>query len=321
MNIKRWVARREPSWQQLEQLLQQIEKKGLKSLQANGIRQLASLYRSVSADLARAQTRQVGQDLTQTLQRLTVRAYSQIYQGKQQQTIGAVAHFYRTEFPGAVQDAALAISLATAMFGLGALVGWWLSWSDPAFMALVVPDSIISQVRDRHELWMGAILGWEPLSSAGIMINNLMVSFRAIAGGLIFGLFTLFAMFYNGLLIGSIGTLVSQNNLAIPFWAFVFPHGSLELPAIFFAGGAGLQLGRAVLFPGRYRRIDAIKFYGQQAAVLTGGIIPMLIIAGVIESFISPQLFIPDVLKYSIGIALFTLLILYCSKPIIKPSK
>ena len=123
-------------------------------------------------------------------------------------------------------------------------MGWWYAWSDPSFITLMLPEDLIAQVRDRGELWMGSILGWEPLTSAGLMINNLSVAFRAIGGGITAGFFTVYVMFLNGLLIGCAATLVGQNNLAIPFWAFVFPHVSLELPAIFFAGGGGLLLGQ-----------------------------------------------------------------------------
>ena len=121
-------------------------------------------------------------------------------------------------------------------------------------------------------------------------------------------------MIFNGLLIGAVGTFVGQNNLAYPFWAFVFPHGSLELPAIFFAGGAGFLLARAILFPGKYRRGDALKFYGSQAVQLVFGIVPMLIIAGTIEGFFSPNPSIPDVIKYLAGMGLLILLVMYCSR-------
>jgi len=100
----------------------------------------------------------------------------------------------------------------------------------------------------------------------------------------------------------------------LPFWAFVFPHGSLELPAIFFAGAAGLLIARALLFPGKYRRMDALRIYGSQAAQLVYGIIPMLLIAGAIEGFISPNPAIPDMLKYVIGTLIFVLLVLYCQR-------
>jgi uncharacterized membrane protein SpoIIM required for sporulation len=314
MNIQRWIARREPNWKRLDALLKQVEKKGLKSLQASEIRELASLYRSVSADLARARTNNVGNTLVQDLQQLTSRSYSQIYQGSRRQEWQGVVEFYSWGFPATVQETFGYIAVATAIFMVGALIAWWFAWQDPVFMSLVVPESLIEKVRDRGELWMGSIVGIEPLASSSIMINNIRVSFAAVAGGITLGAYTVFILAYNGLNIGAIGTLVGQNNLAYPFWAFVFPHGSLELPAIFFAGGAGLLIARAILFPGKYRRVDALKFYGNKAAQLVFGIVPMLIIAGTIEGFFSPSPAIPDPLKYLVGIGLFTLLVIYCNR-------
>ena len=335
MNIKRWIARRETSWQRLDELLRQVEKQGLKSLQPKEIKQLASLYRSVSADLARARTHQIGQSLVHHLQSLTARGYSQIYQGSRRQDWQAVLKFYQYGFPAVVQETWGYSAIATALFVLGGLIGWWFAWRDPAFMSLVVPEALISQVRDEHELWMGSILGIEPLASSFIMVNNLVVSFIAIFGGVTMclgdglscwteippkitppGVFTVYLLFMNGLMIGVISTLVGLNNLAYPFWAFVFPHGSLELPAIFLAGGAGLLLARAILFPGAYRRSDALRFYGLKAVQLVYGIIPMLAIAGIIEGFFSPSPLVPDLLKYIVGSSFFILLVKYCSREV-----
>lgn len=313
MNIQRWIARREPNWKRLDTLLKQVEKKGTKSLKATEIKELASLYRSVSADLARAKTNQVGNTLVQDLQRLTSRGYSQIYQGSRRQDWQEAVEFYRWGFPAVVQQTFAYIAAATAIFLLGALIAWWYAWQDPAFMSLVVPEGLIEKVRDRGELWMGSIVGWEPLASSGIMINNLKVSFAAVAGGITAGLFTVYLLVFNGISIGAIATLVGQNNLAYPFWAFVLPHGSLELPAIFFAGAAGLLIARAILFPGKYRRMEALKYYGSQAAQLVFGIVPMLVIAGTIEGFFSPNPVIPSPIKYVVGIGIFALLVIYCS--------
>ena len=314
MNIQRWIGRREANWKRLDALLNQVERKGLKSLQADEIRQLTSLYRSVSADLARARTYKVGQTLVQDLQMLAGRAYTQIYQGSRRQEWQSVLDFCRWGFPQVVQETSGYIAAATAVFTIAALVAWWFAWQDPTFMSLVVPQELIEKVRDRQELWMGSIVGVEPLASSGIMTNNLAVSFKLVAGGITAGAFTLYILALNGLLIGAIATLVGQNNLAYPFWAFVFPHGSLELPAIFFAGAAGLLIGRALLFPGRYRRSAALKLYGAKAAQLTYGIVVMLIVAGIIEGFFSPSPVVPDLLKYLVGMGLFALLVLYCSR-------
>jgi uncharacterized membrane protein SpoIIM required for sporulation len=298
----------------LDETLTKLERKGLKTLNAEEIRHLGSLYRSVSADLARAKTNQVGKIVIRDLQSLTTRAYAQIYQGSRRQEWQAVGEFFRWGFPAVVQRSRGYIALATALFTFAGLVSWWFSWRDPQFIALVVPESMIDMVRERGELWMGSIVGIEPFASSSIMVNNINVSFAALAGGMLAGLGTLYIMLLNGMMIGTIGTLVGQNNLALPFWAFVFPHGSLELPAIFLAGGAGFLLARAILFPGQYKRGDALKVYGSQAAQLMFGVVPMLVIAGIIEGFFSPNPFVPEIVKYIVGIVLFVSLLMYFSQ-------
>lgn len=323
MNIKRWIARREANWKRLDELLRRCEKQGLKSLQASQIKELASLYRSVSADLARARTHQVGNVLIQDLQQLTSRSYSQIYQGSRRTEWQAVSDFVKWGFPALLQNTWGYIFAAAAIFWGSFAIAWWYAWQDPVFLELVVPGDLITMVRDRGELWMGSILGIEPLASSGIAINNIIVSLRAAIGGVTMyyppfvpfptppGAFTVFLLAYNGIMIGAIAALVGLYGLGLPFWAFVFPHGALELPAIFLAGGAGLLIARAILVPGQYSRIDALKFYGTQAAQLMFGVIVLLIIAGIIEGFISPNPIIPDAFKYIIGTILLVLLVRY----------
>ena len=312
MNVRRWIARREPNWKRLDGLLQQAEKQGIKTLSAKKIKDLASLYRSVSADLARARINKVGNILTQELQKLTSRGYNQIYQGSQRQEWQQVKDFVLRGFPKVVRDTWVYITIATGIFCLTALIAWWYAWQDSTFIALTVPENIISTVEEDGKLWMGSIVGVEPLASSSITINNLKVSFAAIAGGIFAGLGTIFIMANNGIHIGAIATVVGKNNLAYPFWAFVFPHGSLELPAIFLAGGAGLLIGKALVFPGEYTRIDALKLNSVKAAQLLFGIIPMLLIAGTIEGFISPSPIILSPIKYLVGTGLLCLFILYC---------
>jgi len=323
MNVQRWMARREPSWQQLDALLRRAESQGIKTLRTDEVKSLASLYRSVSADLARARTNQVGDSLVRDLQALTSRGYGQIYQGSRRQNWMAVLEFYRYGFPAAVRQAWVYIAIATLLFILSGLVAWWYAWQDPSFMSLVLGPGFVEEVRESEELWTVAILGNEPVVSSSLMINNIGVAVRATFGGIAFfipwipivtppGVFTVYVLVLNGLMIGAVAVLVAQTNLAYDLWAFVFPHGSLELPAIFFAGGAGLLLARGILLPGNYKRVDALRVYGMQAVRLVYGIVPMLVIAGVIEAFFSPNPAIPGIVKYATGTAIFAGLVAYC---------
>ena len=311
MDVKRWLSRREGDWQELKNLLARLEQQGLASLSAPEIRRLASLYRIVSGDLARARTFGLSPVLIQDLQNLTSRSYSQIYQGSRRQEWQAVGQFYRWGLPQVLRATWPYWATAAAIFALGGLLGWWYGWQDSRFQALLLPQPLINQVRERGELWTGSILGSEPWAASNIMVNNLTVSFQAVAGGITGGLLTIYFLFFNGLLLGVVGSLVGEHGLAYPFWAFVAPHGALELPAICLAGGAGLLIGRALLFPGRWGRGTALQIYGAQAARLVYGVVPLLVIAGGIEGFFSPSDVIPAGVKYVVGLALLANLVGY----------
>lgn len=313
MNVKQWLNRQEPNWQRLIALLNRAEKKGMKQLSAPEVQELSSLYRKVSSDLSRARTHEVGAVVIEQLTNLTMRSYTQIYQGGRRQNWRDVLAFYLWGFPAVVRDTFPYIAISTVICLLGALVGWWFGWRDPAFLEMVIPEHILRLVQDEGKLWMSSIVGVEPMASSDIMQNNISVTILAFAGGMTAGLWTIFLLWNNGLHVGAIATLVGKYHLAYPFWAFVLPHGSLELPAIFISGGAGLLLARAIVFPGQYRRRDQLKRLGNKAIQLMFGVVPMLFIAGIIEGFFSPSPVVDSSLKYIIGTVLFSLLMLYFS--------
>jgi uncharacterized membrane protein SpoIIM required for sporulation len=151
------------------------------------------------------------------------------------------------------------------------------------------------------------------------MTNNLSDSFVTFAGGIVFGLGTLFSLFQNGMMLGVIGVACHQYGMSILLWSFVAAHGSLELPSILIAGGAGLRLGHAMLFPGALRWKDSVAQGGLEATRLVSGIIPLLVIAGCLEGFFSPS-HAPIWLKFTIGGMLFTLLNLWLFRPAKAPA-
>ena len=74
----------------------------------------------------------------------------------------------------------------------------------------------------------------------------------------------------------------------------------IELSCIFIAGGGGLLIGSALLMPGDLSRGDALKSRGLDAIRLIVGCVPLLVLAGIIEGFISPAPINPAI-KISIG--------------------
>jgi uncharacterized membrane protein SpoIIM required for sporulation len=82
----------------------------------------------------------------------------------------------------------------------------------------------------------------------------------------------------------------------------------IELSCIFIAGGAGMMLGLAILIPGDLSRADALKARGLEAVRLIAGCAVLLVIAGIIEGFISPAPIHP---AFKFGTAALTGLALY----------
>jgi uncharacterized membrane protein SpoIIM required for sporulation len=155
-----------------------------------------------------------------------------------------------------------------------------------------------------------AIVTVKPLAASGIMTNNLAVCFAAFALGITAGIGTINMMVTNGMLIGVIGAATWQAGMALQLWSFVAAHGVLELPAIFISGGAGLEIARGMLFPGLLPRRESLAQAGGRAARLMIGIVPMLVVAGIIEGFVSPS-GIAMPLKFLLAAVLFAALSAY----------
>jgi uncharacterized membrane protein SpoIIM required for sporulation len=161
-------------------------------------------------------------------------------------------------------------------------------------------------------MWTRSIVSVKPLASSAIMSNNILVSFTAFAGGILAGIGTVYMMVFNGLMIGTIAVACHRAGLSVSLWSFVAPHGALELPAIFMAGGAGLLMAKGLLAPGFLSRRDSLTEATAVAVRLVLGVIPLLIVAGVIEGFISPT-DIPVSMKFALGASMFVLLAGYVS--------
>jgi uncharacterized membrane protein SpoIIM required for sporulation len=155
---------------------------------------------------------------------------------------------------------------------------------------------------ENQELWTD--IPWEerPFASSFIMRNNIQVAFLAFGSGVTAGLVTIWVMVFNGLMLGGITGLTAYYGIGFDLWTFVIGHGVIELSVIFIAGGAGLMLGWSIINPGLLRRRDALALAARKAIRLVIGCIPLLVIAGTIEGFISPSEVLPWQVKWTVGI-------------------
>jgi uncharacterized membrane protein SpoIIM required for sporulation len=269
------------------------------------------LYRQTASDLATVREDVTSNHLSFYLNQLLGRAHNLIYMGHKQKISGLV-RFYTETFPQVFRETFWQTFLAFLIFTVTGIATWAVTIHDPAFAHRMLGPEMMATI-EKHEMWTKSIVTIKPLAASGIMTNNLAVCFTTFAMGITAGIGTIYMMFTNGLLIGVIGAATWQAGMALQLWSFVAGHGALELPAIFISGGAGLEIARGMLFPGLLPRRESLALAGGRAARLMIGIIPMLVVAGVIEGFVSPS-GLATPLKFLLSAVLFTALTTYLAR-------
>jgi uncharacterized membrane protein SpoIIM required for sporulation len=302
-----WIEKRKQHWQKLETLVASASG-GVKTLNHTELQELSLLYRQTAADLATIRQDPSSVHFARYLNQLMTRAHNIIYVGHRASP-WAIFTFFKEEYPRVFRRNAKYCALAMAVFVAGGLIGLALTLQDPDFQLKVLGPRMVQTIQ-RKEMWTHSIISVKPLASGSIMTNNMTVSFMTYATGIAAGLGTIYLMFFNGILMGVIGAACGMSGMSLSLWSFVAPHGSLELPAIFVAGGAGFKIAHGLLFPGMLPRRDSLSLAGREATTLVLGTVPMLVVAGSIEAFISPTgLAIP--LKFAMSGALLVLLFAY----------
>jgi uncharacterized membrane protein SpoIIM required for sporulation len=313
MPMDRFINERKSGWQRLEHLLGLLDRASLRRLHREEVRELGRIYRRASSDLAIARAESRDPRLINYLNSLVIRAHGRIYRADAQGG-RRIVRFFTRDFPQTFRRTWRFTATAFGVFALFALIGFAGTWRDQDFSELMGVSPNFREVNiETKTHW------WEQLNKANqvgasrIFTHNIQVTFYAFAFGAMFGVGTLFYMAYNGANIASVVALTYRAGFGGDLVTFMAGHGVIELSCIFIAGGAGLLIGSALIIPGDLSRVDALKARGMEGIRLMIGIMPLLVLAGIIEGFISPAAISPSI-KFSIaaltGIALYSYLLL-----------
>lgn len=297
--VEDFITRRQPDWKRITHLLNRAQAGRVGALTESELYELGHLYRAVASDLAVAQRDWPQHQVVVYLNQLAGRAHAAIYRGEPL-SLQRVVRFFTVGFPRLYRAIFPFVLAAFLMFILPALIAFVIASRDTsiaAWLGLEQQEAIMRQ----GDLWTDIPPNERPGASSFIMTNNIQVSFLAFAGGAPAGLLTAYVLVFNGLLIGGVLGLAAYYGLAGDLGAFIIGHGVVELSVIFIAGGTGLSLGWAVLQPGLLRRRDALALAARQSVRLIIGCVPLLVIAGTIEGFISPSA-LPWQIKAATGI-------------------
>jgi uncharacterized membrane protein SpoIIM required for sporulation len=307
-----FVERRSDTWQRLEALLKRIGRRGARALSPDEIFELGRLYRAATSDLAYAQGRGYDRALLEYLNRLVARAHAYVYARAPESSMQRIADFYGRVFPQEFRRSFPYFAICTAITVACAVVAYVLVRNHPADAYALLPKFLVSeQIRKSlHDSNFAVDPSFAPAMSAMIITNNVKVAIIAFAGSITLGALTVYIIAFNGLMLGGMGALFTNAGFGGDFWATIAPHGIIELTAIQIAGAAGLLISAAAIYPGRMPRRDLIVANARRAGTLIVGVASMLIVAGTIEAFVSPQRW-PAPARVAVGLFTAVVLILY----------
>ena len=289
----RFRAEREAGWKVLEQLVEQVEKHGIRSLGFRQASDLATHYRQAANSLSVAREISLDRSLLAYLEALTARAYLAVY-APPENLGGLGRRFLTVGAPAAVRSSAGWILLGFLAMALGGVTGYALFFENVAWFDVIVgqaSDDIRGPSATREELL--SIIYSEDVNvidqlgafASFLFSNNVRVAIFAFALGAFLCLPTFLLVFYNGMMLGAFMALHVDRGIGLDLFGWLSIHGVTELSAICLSAGAGFRLGGAILFPGRRTRRDALHEESRDAVKVALVAALMLVAAALLEGF------------------------------------
>jgi uncharacterized membrane protein SpoIIM required for sporulation len=301
----RFREEREAGWRRLEGLLTRVEKGSAAGLSDEDLLAIPVLYRAALSSLSVARTISLDRSLLDYLESLCARAYFVVY-GVRGSIWSSLWRFFLEDWPAAARALWKETLVSAALMLLGVMLGYGLVMAQPDWFDSFVSPALASG-RDPSAsaaALRSTLYGHqnEPLSflAAFLFTHNAGVCLMSFALGFAFGLPTAFLVVSNGCMMGAFFALFASKGLGFQLGGWLGIHGVTEISAIILAGAAGFHIGWATAFPGEKARLDAAAAAGRRAGALMGGVLVMLLCAGVLEG-LGRQLIQNDLTRYAIA--------------------
>jgi uncharacterized membrane protein SpoIIM required for sporulation len=290
------------AWNELEAALG-TPPKGRRASAADRAR-IATLYRAACEHLALAEARAYPVWLIERLEALTAHGHQRIYR-ETDFGLDKLRRLFVVDFPASVRAHWRYVLVAVVVFAGPLVLTGIAAYLDPGFVLSLHDASSV----DEYERMYGDADG--PIGRRGAdsdwamfgfyVFNNIRIAFQCFAGGLFFGIGSVFFLAMNGAFAGSLAGYVTWRGFGTNFYSFVITHGAFELTGIVLAGASGLMLGHALLAPGRRSRVAALADAARRAIVIVYGMTAMFLVAAALEAFWSSARWVPADVKFAVG--------------------
>ena len=270
---------------------------------------VADDYRLLAHDLARARLLMPRSRTREFLEAAYARVHGTLHHGDWRMG-DTLERLFREEIPAALRWLAPYLVWSTLFFLLATLAGYALVNRFPELIALFASPDLITSV-EQGKLWTEGLLNVVPSSvlSVQILANNIVVSLFAYCAGFLFGLGTLYILGLNGLMLGAVFAFVMQHGLGGALASFIVAHGCVELSVMCLSGAAGAAVGEALVRPGRLGRAASFRAAALRSGQVLVACAVLLVGAGLIEGYVSPDPRVPVGAKVAIGVGYWLLML------------
>ncbi len=317
-----FVTRYESQWRHFENWIAyqqnqyQWKKKYGETTEPPTLNDLPHQYRQICHHLAMAKTRMYSPLLIDRLNRMVVQGHQYLYETRTHFLRGILEYFTIT-FPVLIRKEWKLVLIASLLFYVPFFTMLIMLQFNPDLIYSVLDGGSVRSIESMYDPTLHERFGREREADSDVLMfghyirNNTGIDFRTFAGGLLFGIGTLFFTIFNGVYIGAVAGHLTQLGYNDTFWGFVSGHSSLELTALIFSTVAGLKLGAALIKPGRKSRIRALIDNGKTSMNIMYGTATMTIMAAFIEAFWSSIAWMPLTVKFSVSAVLWSAMIAY----------
>jgi len=274
---------------------------------------LADTYMELTADLAFAQTHYPHSRITIYLNNLASALHNILYRNKEEKWT-RIFTFWSQEVPDTMFEARKLLLASFIIFGVSIIIGIVSALNDENFVRLIMGNHYV-------DMTLRNIANGEPMAVyngqseapmfLGITLNNIMVSLNTFAFGLLTSFGTGYILMNNGIMLGAFQTFFYQQGLLGESMLAIWLHGTLEIWAIIVAGAAGLSIGNGWLFPGTYSRLESFARGAKRGLKIVIGTVPVFIVAGFIEGFLTRHTHVHDAIRLSIILLSLAFIIFY----------
>ncbi len=263
--------------------------------------ELVTNFIELTDDLSYARTFYPDAKVTRYLNGVAAQMHRGLMQNKRDDRNRFIS-FWTRELPLLFYQSHRLLLVSFVVFITACALGWLSQVNDPTFVRLILGDQYVNMTLENIK--KGDPLGVYGSSDQATMflqitLNNIGVSFRAFVMGIFASFGTIAMLFYNGVMLGAFQAFFHEQGLLLASVLKIWIHGTLEISAIVIAGCAGLTLGNSLLFPGTFSRLTSFKRGAKQGLKIVIGLVPVFIMAGFLESFVT-RLTLPPIASAAI---------------------